>query len=235
LARLTRHQLKKDEFSDRMARVTDFFAERRKKLATAGLAVVVAAGLALGATLYVRSQQAQASAAFSAALNTYHALVMDSPPPAGLASFKTSAEKYQKAYEEFSAAASDYSHYRAGQMARYYAALCQRELGKLPEAEQELQAVVQDSDAELASLASMALASVYEQTGRNEEAEKIYRQFQDHPTSAVSKAEAQFALAELLAKTKPAEAAALYEQIQKDNAGTEAADYVSQKLESLPR
>lgn len=234
MARLTRHQLKKDEFSDRMATVMDFFVARRKKLTTVGLAVVVAAALAAGATLYVRSQQAQAATAFSAALNTYHALVMDSPPPTGLVSFKTSAEKFQKAYEEFSAAASDYSHYRAGQMSRYYAALCQRELGKLPEAEQELQAVAQDSDTELASLANMALAGVYAQTGRIEEAEKIYRQLQDHPTPAVSKTEAQFALANLLAKTKPAEAAALYQQIRQDNAGTEAADYASQKLQDLP-
>ncbi len=234
MARLTRHQLKQDEFSMRMATAMEFFLTRRKKIATAGLAVVVAAALAAAATLYVRSQQARAAEAFSAALNTYHAPVMGGPPPPGLASFKTSAEKYQKAYDEFSAAASGYSHYRAGQMARYYAALCQRELGKLPEAEKELQALAQASDAELASLANMALASVYQQSGRNDDAEKTYRQLQDHPTAAVPKAEAQLALANLLAKTKPAEAATLYQQIQKDNAGTEAADYASQKLQDLP-
>ena len=83
----------------------------------------------------------------------------------------------------------------------------------------------------MAALAKMALAGVYQQTGRSEQAEKLYRELESHPTDTVPKAAIQLALAELYQKTKPAEAAALFKKIQTEYPGSAAGDTASRMLQ----
>ena len=64
--------------------------------------------------------------------------------------------------------------------------------------------------------------------------EKLYKEIEDHPTETVPKSAATIARADLSYKTNPAEAATLYQQIQKDYAGTPAADHAAQMLAKLP-
>jgi tetratricopeptide (TPR) repeat protein len=235
LARLTRHQLKQDELSARLATWTDYSLKHRKQISL-GLAIglgVLAVGI--GAYYFIRGAQNNAAAAFAKALNTYHAPVMVSPPNVpNLEVYKTNDEKNQKALDAFNQVAKDYSHYAAGRLARYYAAVCLRDLGKFPEAEKEFQALSQGGDAQLASLAKVGLASVYEQTKRDAEAEKVYKDLEAHPTETVPKASALVARADLYRKTNPAEATTLYQQIQKDYVGSPAAEYAGQELTRLP-
>ena len=236
LARLTRHQLKKDELGVNLALGMDYFLKHKKQISIIASIAVGALGLGLGIYFYIRGAQDNASAAFAKALDTYHAPVMPSPPPnaPNLEVYKTNDARNQKALEEFTAVAHDYSHYAAGRMARYYAALCLRDLGKYPEAEKEFQAVSNLSDKQLASLAKMGLASVYELTGRASEAEKLYKELEENPTETVPKATALIARADLLRQSNPAESARLYQQIQKEYAGTAAADRAGAMLSELP-
>jgi hypothetical protein len=55
----------------------------------------------------------------------------------------------------------------------------------------------------------------------------------DHPTTLVPKARAQMVLAGVYRKTKPAEAAKLYEQIKKDFADTPLAEEADRRLAEI--
>ncbi|MBI3934045.1 MAG: tetratricopeptide repeat protein [Acidobacteria bacterium] len=236
MARLTRHQMKQDELSARLASGMNFFQAHKKNVSLAVAVSVAALAVGLGLYFYIRGQQRNAAAAFAKALNTYHAPVLTNPPAIpNLEVYKTNDEKNQKALEAFQTVARDYSRYAAGRLARYYAAICLRELGKYPDAEKEFQALAEFRDANLASLAKVGLASVYEGTNRSSEAEKIYKDLEEHPTVAVPKATAAIKLADLYSKTNTAEASTLYQQIQKDYPGTPAADYAGQMLTQLPQ
>ena len=236
MARLTRHQLKQDELSQRLASGRDFVLGHKKNISLIASVSVGALAVGLGILFFIRGAQANAGAAFANALNTYHAPVLTSPPNIpNLESYKTNDEKNQAALEKFNAVAKDYSRYAAGRLARYYAAVCLRELGKFPEAEKDFQAVAEQGSAQVAALAKIGLASVYEQTNRTSEAEKLYKELEANPTETVPKATALVARADLYSKTNPSEATKLYQQIQQDYRGTPAAEYAGQKLTELSR
>ena len=233
MARLTRHELKKDEFHTRLTKAGEFLRQHRKHLALGGAAGLLAAAIVFGFFYYIRSQQAKAAEAFGDALETYYGTVTASPPPNSRYVFKTADEKYAESQKRFAEVSKNYSRYSAGRMARYYAAISLRELGKLPEAEKELQAVASAKDKNLAALAQMALANVYERAGRTAEAEKLYREIESHPTVTVPKATAQMARAKLYEATQPAQAVEIYKQMQQEHSGTTVGEMASKKLEDL--
>jgi hypothetical protein len=58
----------------------------------------------------------------------------------------------------------------------------------------------------------------------------MYKDVEDHPTGTVSKAEAQLAMAAMYETTNPQQAATIYQQIQKDDPKSEAAQIAAGKL-----
>ena len=228
--------MKQDELSARLAGFVNFYSTHKKKASLVGTVLVAGLAVGLGLYFYVRGQQDRAGAALAVALNTYHAPVLAAPPNIpNLESYKTNKEKNEKALAAFNTVAQDYSHYAAGHLARYYAAICQWDLEKYPEAEKEFQALTQIGDDSLASLAKIGLASIYEITDRNSEAEKLYKELEENPTETVPSVTALIARADLYKQTNPSEASILYQQIQNDYRGTPAGDYAEQMLTQLPQ
>ncbi len=215
----------------------EWFLQNQKRIASIGGMAALAAAVVIGGYAFVTNRQNRASSAFALALAAYHAPVVANAPTnnSSLLFYKTDSEKFQDAAKKFYDVASRYSWSSPGRFARYYAALCQRDVGNAAEAEKELKSLVGGRDAELASLAKMALAGIYVQAGRNDEAEKLFREIEDHPTNLVPKATAALARAELYSKTKPTEAKALYQQIQKDNPAMAAGDEASKQIENQAR
>jgi hypothetical protein len=228
--------MKQDELSARLSAGLDFYGEHKNRI---WLAVAVSTGLiavGLGVFFYVRSQQNQAGAAFAQALNTYHAPVLQTPPDIpNLESYKTDDEKNEAALAAFNSVAEEYSWYAAGKLARYYAAICQRDLGNQEAAEQEFEDLARSADAKLAPLAKIGLAGIYQATGRATEADSIYKELQENPTESVPAVTAIIARADLYRQTNPSEASALYQQVARDYGGTPAGDYAEQMLAQLPR
>ena len=69
---------------------------------------------------------------------------------------------------------------------------------------------------DLAALAKLGLASVYEATNRDQDAINIYNELIKKPTQSVSSQRAQFALADLYQRKDPAQAKRIYDQLALD-------------------
>jgi TolA-binding protein len=101
-------------------------------------------------------------------------------------------------------------------------------------AENDFKQVISSGNRELASVAKLALASLYGDTKRTKDAVTIYQELINKPTTAVGKVTAQLQLAELYqASNQPLDAKRLYEDVKKDNPNTEAAQMATQKLAEL--
>ncbi|OFW10673.1 MAG: hypothetical protein A3H27_11255 [Acidobacteria bacterium RIFCSPLOWO2_02_FULL_59_13] len=234
MARLTRHQLRTDELESRLTAISAFFVVNRKNIVLGSAAALLVIAVIVGAIFYVRGRQGQASEAFSKALEAFHAPVTPVAPAGYVGpTFPTDEAKYTAALQQFQDVAGQYSRYAPGPLARYYAALCLDELGKQAEAEKEFSAIAQQQSGDVAALAKMALANIYQQTDRAAEAEKYYRELESNPTASVPKVAAQFALADLIGASNPPQALEIYKQIVQENPDTSAADLAKQRMDAL--
>jgi predicted negative regulator of RcsB-dependent stress response len=236
----TRHQLKTDRFSratiDAAEKTVHWSAEHQKKLVTASVVVLVAAGLALGSWYYLNQQDQRASLEFSQAVRTLDTPVRppNMPPQPDNPSFASFKERAEAAHKRFQQIADKYPYTHAADFAHYFLGLTATDMGDNAAAERELQKVASYRNADLSSLARFALASVYRNTNRDKQAIEIYKQIIAKPTVTVSKVTAQMELAATYqAANQPLEAKRLYEQIQKENPATEVGQMASAKLQGL--
>ena len=101
-------------------------------------------------------------------------------------------------------------------------------------AEKALQEVADGRYKEIASLAKLALASIYHDTNRDPQAIAIYKQLAEHPTLSADKSTAQFLLASLYEEDHQTDdARKLYQQMAKDNPQSAAAQMATQRLQTL--
>lgn len=238
--RLTRHQLKQDEFRDTLEQFEEFFKRHYQEILSATIIVVVVVGLAVGLKFYTDRQEAQANADLGAALQTFRAYVGQPLPGAmelGGPSFSTAQDKYQKALEQFQAIVNKYKMIprpKAVEIARYQAGVCQAFLEDHAAAIQTLQQASQARDQEIASLAKFALAGELAKAGKVQNAAKVYQELVDHPTLSVPRASALLALADAYRASQPAQARQIYERIEKEFASNAAVSQaVKQQIANL--
>jgi predicted negative regulator of RcsB-dependent stress response len=236
----TRHQLKQDRFSrttiDVAEKTVHWSVEHQNKLLIAAIVLVVIAGLAFAAWYYTNQQDQKASLEFSQAVRSLDTPVRppNMPPQPDNPSFASSKERAAAAHKQFQEIADKYPHTRAADFAHYFLGLTSADMGDNTAAERELQAVAAYHNADLSALAKFALASVYRNTNRDKQAIELYKQIIAKPTATVSKPTAQMELAATYqSASMPVEAKRIYEQIQKENPATEAAQMASAKLQSL--
>jgi predicted negative regulator of RcsB-dependent stress response len=230
-----RHQLKQDRFAVATAETVSWAVEHRKVLTTGGIiaAVVVAVGLA--GYYYLQQQNQAASLAMATAFRTYDAPIVPAgtPPQPGIMMFNSAQERAKAAHPLFQSVVQNYPHTHNGDIARYFVALTDLDLGNSGAAEKQLQDLSRAHNQDLASLAKFALANQYRNTGHDTQAIELYHQLLAHPSTSVSKVQAQLALAEAYTAKKPDEARKLYQQIQKDNPTSPAAEMAASRLDAL--
>lgn len=235
MARLTRQELRKDELSAQLGTGLDFLMQHRRpmlKWIGYGAAAVV---VALGVTLFLRSRDQNAAAAFGTALETYHAPVNATPAPdSKIKSYKNDTEKFEAALKEFNDVAGAHGGTSAGRWAKYYAALSQQSLAKYGEAEKQLQEISGEGNADFRAVAKLALAGVLLKQDKDAEGEKILKELEQNPTDAVPKITAQLALADLYRLTNPTQARTLYQEISKEYPETSLAEMAAQRLQDMP-
>lgn len=230
-----RHQLKQDRFAVATAETVSWAVEHRKVLTTIGIIAGVAVAVALAGYYYLQQQNQAASLAMANAFRTYEANIVPAgtPPQPGVLFFNSAQERAKAAQPLFQGVVQNYPHTRNAQIARYFVALTELDQGNSAAAEKQLQDLSRAGNEDLASLARLALANQYRNTGRESQAIELYKQLTAHPTTSVSKAQAQLALAEAYSVKQPDEARKLYQQIQKDNPTSPAAEMAASRLSTL--
>jgi len=229
MARISRKELKTDEFAAEVSKTVEFVQTNRQRLIAAGVVVAVLVIVGGGGYTWYTKRAEGASEALGNAMRTYHAPVRPvslSDAPGELV-FGTDNQRATQALTEFQAVADKYSWMRVGKTAQYYAGLCQTTLGNLPEAEKQLNAVASSSDSFVAPLAKMALANLYARENKTAQAQQLYQDLIDHPSDSLPKATAQLALAEFLQPTKPAEADKIFKDVAASNPGPDVAELIA--------
>ncbi len=232
----TRHQLKQDSFRTSTTETISWAVEHRSKVTAAVVAVVVVLAVLIGGWAFINYRDQQASSELAGAMQKYDAPIRPAGTPASpeMLSFGSIQERAQAASADFTHIANKYSFTQSGRVARYFAGVTLHEMGDNTGAEKDLQDVAGSRYQEIASLAKLALASIYHDTNRDPQAIEIYKQLADHPTLSVGKSTAQFLLASLYEEAnQPDQARKLYQQMQKENPSSPAAQMAGQRLQAL--
>lgn len=236
----TRHQLKQDKFSKATIQVAEqtvhWTVEHKNKLIVATVVIVLVVSGGLGAWYNLEKQEDKASVDLSKAVTALETPVRapGTPTQPDSPSFASSTERGKEAHKLFQSVIDKYPHTRAADFAHYFVGVTAAQLGDNASAERELKAVAAYHDADLSSLAKVALASVYRNTNRNKDAIDLYKQLIQKPTRTVAKSAAEIELAETYrAAGLSAEAKKLYEQIQKEAPQSEAAQLAAAKLQDM--
>jgi predicted negative regulator of RcsB-dependent stress response len=230
---ILRKDLKKDEIRETFVRGAESVASHQQLLwIVIGAAIVVALAV-FGWNSYTQRQTAKASAALDDAMQVFQARIRapgESAEPGEL-TYVDEKNKASDAERKFLEVASQYGRTRPGQVARYYAALCEILLKDFPDAEKNLMQLNSGTDDNLAGLARFQLAGVYDQEGKSSQAVDLYNQLSDKPSVFVPKPMVLLALADHYRKTDPAQAAKLYNQVKQQF--PDAAEQADQGLELL--
>ena len=155
------------------------------------------------------------------------------PTEPGELTYVDEKNKYTDAEKKFVEVTSLYGRTQPGQLARYYAALCEEHLNRYDDAEKNLKQLDSIKDETLSGLARFQLAAVYIQNGKGSEAVDLYKQLEDKPTIFVPKAMVMLSLADYYRKADPAQATKLYNQLKQDFPNTPAADKADEGLQLL--
>ncbi|MGA8185912.1 MAG: tetratricopeptide repeat protein [Terriglobia bacterium] len=237
--RYTRHQLKHDDFQEKMEALQVFAEEHLKQIILISAAVIVVAGAGWWMKSYYAHQEAAANAELQTAITTFHAYVGSSQQSALMGAgetYPTAKAKYQKALTQFSDVVKTYPRTKAAAYALIQMGICQSQMGNETTAIKTLRESAKNSDQEIASQARFALAGVLAKTGKADEAAKIYQGIADHPTTLVPRATALLALADVYRAGQPKRAREIYQQVQKEF-GSDAvvAESLKQQLATLPQ
>jgi tetratricopeptide (TPR) repeat protein len=240
--RLTRHELKQDDFRETLDQLEQYLKIHLKEILTAAILVIVVVGVAGGLKYYLGQQEASANIELASALKTFQAYVGPATPGStspGEENFLTAADKYKKALEQFNAIVLKYRMFprpKAVSIARYHVGICESLVGNSAAAINTLQESSRDEDRGIATLAQFALADEFLKSGKTQEAVKIYQSLADHPSLAVPRARALLALADACKDSQPARARQLYEEIAREfGSDPSIGEAMRQEMTALPQ
>jgi predicted negative regulator of RcsB-dependent stress response len=227
-----RHQLKRDKFAETTTETMHWAVEHRSRLILYGSLALAIIVLAITFFAVRRSQEQAASIALASAFETYGAPIVPAgtPPQPGVTMFNRSKDRSAAANAEFRKIADKYST-QSGKLARYMEGVTYGEMGDYANAEKELKSVAGSGD--LGNLGKFALASVYRQSNRENDAINEYQDIAAHPTRSVGKSMADLELASVYSSKQPEKAKILLQQIAKDNPNTVVAQLANEKLSAI--
>ena len=227
----TRHALKNDKFAQVAASSASWIGEHK----TSVLRWVILAGvivvLGAGGLVYWILRSASADTALGAALDVYTSPLAPPgiPPQQGV--YTASADRAKEANRDFVAVAGEYGWLPEGSKAHYFAGVTYAELGQNGNAEVQLTAASKCWDRNLSNLAKLALAGLYHQTSRDNDAIDLYNQIAAKPSVTVSASVAELDLADLYAtEGKLDQARALWAKVRDADKDGAAGQIAAQKL-----
>jgi tetratricopeptide (TPR) repeat protein len=228
----TRRQLKEDKFVETAQGAAEWTAAHRTQVIASAVVLLVVVAATLGFITWRSHQNDAANLALGAAMRVFNANVRTPGAPAGTEpdTYASVAERGKAAEKQFKSVADQYPHTDAGHIARYLEGVAAMQAGENAVAEKQLKAAADSGDKNVAALAKMALANYYRANNRPSDATRIYKDLAEHPTETVSKSAAQLAMADMYETTDPQQAASIYQQIQKEDPNSPAAQTAAAKL-----
>jgi tetratricopeptide (TPR) repeat protein len=229
----TRQKLKNDKFVSATNTSIHWAEEHRSSVITAGVIALVAVVLAIISVAVYNHRSDQAANQFSAGMQVYSAPIATPGEPVapGTQTFPTAVDRAKAANAIFAAAADKYSMTPAGRNARYFAAITAMEMGQTASAESSLNQLADGMDKDTASLAKEALATLYHQTGRDEQAINEYKQIIDKPTEVETAGRAQLQLGTLYeSMNRPDDAKKIYAELKDKDPKGVAGEAAAQRL-----
>jgi predicted negative regulator of RcsB-dependent stress response len=235
----TKRQLKKqDQFVSLTEHGVDWAKDNRQQAIIIGAAVVALILLIVGGYTLFQHRTDAAAEAFGNGMQTYQEPLASQAPslPPGMKTFPDAKARAAAANAQFVAAADKYGMTQPGKMALYMAGVTYMEEGNNSAAEDALKKAAGSWDADTAALAKSALAGLYEQTGRNADAEKLLEELGKGNAATVPPYFAQIQLGDLYqTEGRTADAKRVWAKVKdkdkdaKGNPGP-AAEVASQKL-----
>lgn len=228
----TRHALKQDRFAVATASGLDWLQTNRMNTITALVAVVILVALLIAGVLFYNSRSTRAQDLFGQAMDVYSTPVAAPGQQTlpGETTYPSSAARAKAANPLFLQVADHYGWLKPGDNALYFAGLTYLDMGQTADAEKELTKAADSHDTGLAALAKMALAGLYRQTNRDDQAVALYQQLIKNPTLTVPASAAKLQLADLYETKNPAAAKKLYAELKDQDKTTAAGQIAAQKL-----
>ncbi len=237
--KVTKRQLKKrDQFVTLTDSGVDWMKENTRQAITIG-AVAVALILILvgGYTLFQHRSDA-AAGAFGEAMQTYQEPLASQAPqlPPGTKTFPDLKTRAAAANAQFRAVADKYGMTASGKMALYMTGVTYMEEGNNGAAEDALKKAAGSYNADTAALAKSALAGLYEQMGRNADAEKLLQELSKGSAATVPPYFAQIELGDLYqSEGRTADAKRVWAEVKDKDKGPKgdpgpAAEVASERL-----
>ena len=229
----TRHALKQDKFAVAAASSASWVSENRSTVVRWAVSIMVALVVIVGGAIFWTMRTAAADNALGAALDVYSTPLAEPGAPAQSGVYNTTADRAKAANSKFVTVADKYGMLKQGKMARYFAGLTYAEMGQNGPAEKELKEAAGSWNGDVANVAKVALAGLYHQTGRDNDAISLYNEIIAKPSTTVSAAVGQLSLADLyVAQGKQDQARALWAKVQDADKDGAAGSIAAQKLGS---
>ena len=193
----TRHALKQDKFAQATASGVSWIGEHRGGVLRWVIVAGVALVLAIGGLIFWNVQSNAAREALGAAIDAYTTPLNAPGAPAQAVFFNSAAERTKAANQKFLDVARNFGWLPAGAKAHYFAGITYLELGQTDSAESELKTAAGSWNRDISNLAKLALAGLYRQTNRYDQAIDLLNQLAARPSRTVTTPVAQLALADL--------------------------------------
>lgn len=227
----TRHALKGDKFAEATKTGVSWVSGHREGVVRWVVSAVVVLVLAAALLIFWNIRSSAADSALGAAFDTYTSplAIPGAPPQKGV--YATANERAKASNQQFVAITQQYGWMPQGARARYFAGVTYADLGQTGQAETALKSAADSWNRNLANLARLALAGLYHQTGRDNEATTLYNELASKPSVTVPATVAQLDLADLYAAAgKKDQARALWAKVKDADKDGMAGSIAAQKL-----
>jgi tetratricopeptide (TPR) repeat protein len=195
----TRHSLKANSFAEATATGVNWLSLHKSGVVRGVIVAAAVLVVVVGSLVAYSVRSSQANVALGAALDVYNAPLAEPGFPAESGAYATAADRAKAANQKFTEVASTYSPLPVANKAHYFAGITAEQLGQNGTAESELKTASGALDRNVANLARLALAGLYQKTSRESQAVEQYNAIIAKPSETVTASVAQLSLADLYA------------------------------------